>query len=293
MKKYIIFFIGSLMFTACINEPDGNEITIKTGTSFGECKGYCILEATITSTQVIYVSSSWDKENNPDKTENIPLSYKEWEAITETIDMDEFEELDETIGCPDCADGGSEWIEIILKDRRKKVTFEYEQPLEGTNELLKILRIIRNRYNTVLSDHSNINYSNSFETLNDTIDWTGITRHNFVRNPAPNGGEYSLKIGGGCMRPAATIIIKGLNAGFYKVSFWAKVLEHDKLGSITILTNSNDELSSTIINSNVWTKYESDQLYIHSSSELFVNINIGGIIPEHLYLDNLKMFKYE
>ena len=34
--------------------------------------------------------------------------------------------MPETIGCPDCADGGAEWIEIKLANGEKhKVTFEY------------------------------------------------------------------------------------------------------------------------------------------------------------------------
>ena len=54
--------------------------------------------------------------------------------------MDSFFILDERIGCPDCADGGSEWIEIGTKNKIYKVTFEYGDSLKGLDELLKLVR---------------------------------------------------------------------------------------------------------------------------------------------------------
>ena len=141
------FAILIITFSACINEPTENSMVIKTGTSFGFCVGYCSLEATIKNGDVEYVSSSWDKTKYPTKVINLGLSNFEWAEIVANIDMDKFEELDEVIGCPDCADGGSEWIEIIFPGRRKKVTFEYGDSLKGINDLLEQLRLIRNSYN--------------------------------------------------------------------------------------------------------------------------------------------------
>lgn len=139
----VIILIG---LSACVNEPREKSLIIKTGTSFGFCIGYCSLEVMITENNVEYIKRSRDKDNYPPKVLNLLLSNSEWEDLIEIINMDEFEKLDDVIGCPDCTDGGSEWIEIILKQKRKKVTFEYGDSLKETNKLLEKLRGIRNRY---------------------------------------------------------------------------------------------------------------------------------------------------
>jgi hypothetical protein len=33
--------------------------------------------------------------------------------------------MDTVIGCPDCADGGAEWLELGFEKEVKRVTFEY------------------------------------------------------------------------------------------------------------------------------------------------------------------------
>ena len=54
--------------------------------------------------------------------------------------MDSFFILEERIGCPDCADGGSEWIEILANNKTYKVTFENGETLKGMDKLLKLVR---------------------------------------------------------------------------------------------------------------------------------------------------------
>ncbi|CAF4279798.1 unnamed protein product, partial [Rotaria sordida] len=48
--------------------------------------------------------------------------------------------LDDRIGCPGCADGGIEWIEVNWSKESKRVTFEYEALINGIEELIKYLR---------------------------------------------------------------------------------------------------------------------------------------------------------
>ena len=54
--------------------------------------------------------------------------------------------LDDRIGCPDCADGGAEWIEIDSMDGVKRVTFENGQTVNGIEPLVEKLRQLRNQY---------------------------------------------------------------------------------------------------------------------------------------------------
>jgi hypothetical protein len=49
------------------------------------------------------------------------------------------------IGCPDCADGGGEWIEISNRHTSKKIVFEYNQSVPEINSLVTKLRRLRNK----------------------------------------------------------------------------------------------------------------------------------------------------
>jgi hypothetical protein len=55
---------------------------------------------------------------------------EKWADLVSAIDLEAFENLDEVIGCPDCTDGGAEWLEIVTLKGRHKVTYEYTAPPE-------------------------------------------------------------------------------------------------------------------------------------------------------------------
>jgi hypothetical protein len=50
------------------------------------------------------------------------------------------------IGCPDCADGGAEWIQVDWIDESKRVTFENGRMVEGIEKLIEKLRQMREEY---------------------------------------------------------------------------------------------------------------------------------------------------
>lgn len=108
------------------HENISNNQEIKYGTSFGECLGYCRKSITITPSEIEFTKQGWDIDGQlPDSTFREPLTTAEWNTLLEHIDMDDFLALDPVIGCPDCADGGAEWIEIVAEEQTYKVTFEY------------------------------------------------------------------------------------------------------------------------------------------------------------------------
>ena len=295
INVFSLLFI--LVLVSCVNEPNDNDnnnnITIKTGTSFGFCGGYCSLEATITESKIEFISSSWDTIKYPTRTENILTGKDKWEVIENNLNIDQFEKLDEVIGCPDCADGGSEWIEITTDEINKKVTFEYGDSLDGMNELLKILREIRNKY-TEEQSSDNINYgvyySNSFESINDTAGWENISEEMLKYDPAPNFGLKSLYVGGGCVQPAASIILKTLPDGPYYISFWAKIEIENLSGSITLSNGSNEEPLPININNKYWKYFEAGPVIVKPNFPLKIDIIIGGIIPAYMFIDNLKVY---
>ncbi len=140
----VIFIVFIAIATSCSTSKGSNSIAyIKHGSSFGMCRGYCYNEITFTKNEKIAYNKAYGRTNPeefPDKMDTTSLDVKIWDELVNSFVVDSFFILDERIGCPDCADGGSEWIEIGTKNKIYKVTFEYGDSLKGLDELLKLVR---------------------------------------------------------------------------------------------------------------------------------------------------------
>lgn len=125
MKLILISMVfAATILSNCQSEVQSSDITkIEFGTSFGMCAGNC--------TQILTVTpGSIEKEIIPRNTEGVDLEsicseFGDFTNLFQKVDLDRFMELSEVIGCPDCADGGSEWVEITTEKGAKKVTYEY------------------------------------------------------------------------------------------------------------------------------------------------------------------------
>lgn len=139
MKSLILLLVCSSIFMACDDEEVLLNAEISYGTSFGECVGYCIRETLVVDDEVQVTAKQWG-DGAADKIATGKLSAAQQTAIHSGIDRSKFKNLPSTIGCPDCADGGAEWLELTVDGERKKVTFEYMQDIDGIAEAVKVLR---------------------------------------------------------------------------------------------------------------------------------------------------------
>ena len=130
-------------------------VEFKTGTSFGECGGYCLSELTISANDADYVLYGWD-ENDPvylPVAINDTVDFTVWEDLNTQFNFELFMNLDSIIGCPDCADGGAEWFEIVTNDTVERVTIEYGDSLEGLNNYIDLLRSVRHSFQEIQACH--------------------------------------------------------------------------------------------------------------------------------------------
>ncbi len=152
MKKLIFLYFFTLLSAFSCEKSNSeylatqSNMIIKTGTSFGKCIGHCITEVTINPNQIIMERKAW-RANIANKTCQRAISTQEWQALTKTVDFNTFKALPETIGCPDCADGGAEWIEIVYQAQVKKVTFEFGKDIPQITSLLTEVRKLRESLN--------------------------------------------------------------------------------------------------------------------------------------------------
>ena len=123
-------------------------IQINSGTSYGLCWGYCIFELELDNSNALFTSSSWGNwyDEFLDLLLEDNLSQEEWQQLVDRIDFEYFQSLDDVYGCPDCADGGAEFIEIIYEGVTKQVTFEAYTEIDGIQELTILLRDLRAEY---------------------------------------------------------------------------------------------------------------------------------------------------
>ena len=158
MKKFLsritfLMLFVSAMFTGCEEDRTNDNINpdnalagtgfdyIRYGTSFNMCLGYCISQVEITESGVIFVAKGWNfSDTIPDISGSQDISSGEWNTLNSKIDIDSFNALPEFIGCPDCADGGAEWIEISKEGSTHKVTFEYGTPPTEVASYINLLR---------------------------------------------------------------------------------------------------------------------------------------------------------
>jgi len=145
--KYIKIIIGIVLFFSLISCDEElctcNQQAdyIAYGTSFGECLGYCKRSINISSNLIKFEKSGWEIDGSlPVVKESVPLDTASWNDLVSGIDFNAFFQLDSIIGCPDCADGGAEWIEIRKDGDVHRSTFEYMNEPEVVSSYIDVLR---------------------------------------------------------------------------------------------------------------------------------------------------------
>lgn len=144
MKTYKIYLFLIFFLKVIQTQAQKEEITqVNYGTSFGMCEGYCFNETKYTQKYVITCSKAWKKGNATEQKDKLDtLKNENWAKILAAINLKRFKKLQNVIGCPDCNDGGQEWIEITTKRKAYKVTIEYnaDTDFECLKNILIILR---------------------------------------------------------------------------------------------------------------------------------------------------------
>lgn len=144
MKRTLLFitFSAILSFSGCKKDRINNLNSISYGTSFGMCVGYCSNNLLISDLKLTF-SKSKNGQASDTKTCSKTISEADVNAIKNDLNIEKIAALPETIGCPDCADGGAEWIAINADGKQYKITYEYgkaPKELEAAVARLKLLK---------------------------------------------------------------------------------------------------------------------------------------------------------
>ena len=149
----VLLVLMVIVVSGCATQETSNKsgetLAIKTGSSFGMCTGYCFTELSIDSENTVFYAtgrSSEDRQNYPNITKETKTDNKLWLELKVLVDSSrsKFNSLSDTIGCPDCTDGGAHWIEISEGDKIKRVTYDAGESLSGVEDIvIKIRELLR------------------------------------------------------------------------------------------------------------------------------------------------------
>ena len=137
----LILFLATMAFASCKNQDLPTNATVKYGTSFGMCVGYCQRELSINGTQAT-LSLRKNGTNAEQKSCKKQIDEATLTALKSKIDIASLNKLPDVIGCPDCADGGAEFVEVTSNGKTKRITFEYGRAPAELKELVDQLKPI-------------------------------------------------------------------------------------------------------------------------------------------------------
>ncbi|MFB6317514.1 hypothetical protein [Saccharicrinis sp. FJH54] len=121
-------------------ERSQQNMKVKYGTSFGECLGYCSSTMTLTRGQLDFLYESLNTDTLPDIDCSMRIPADSTNKVLDYVSKPLFYYMESVYGCPDCADGGTEWISIEDNYFYKKIKFEYMNEPEQLTGLVNILR---------------------------------------------------------------------------------------------------------------------------------------------------------
>ncbi|WAC42607.1 DUF6438 domain-containing protein [Pedobacter sp. SL55] len=142
----ICLIIIALIFNSCRKDKNRNIEEIGYGTSFGMCVGYCLNQVAIINNGSIDFTKRANGINPSVKTCTKAIAENEINALKALVNVAEFNKLPEIIGCPDCADGGAEWISMKVDGKVKKVTYEYGKAPDALKNLALKLKEIKDGF---------------------------------------------------------------------------------------------------------------------------------------------------
>lgn len=139
--KNILYILGFFLLISQSCEKKLEITEIRSGLQFGMCRGYCFTEEVASPTQFTYIKKAFvDEKNYPYSEKKASLSNEKWQNLLNSIDWKEVKKLDETIGCPDCADGGIRWVKISTKDKSFQIKYEDGKTPEALKELTRLMK---------------------------------------------------------------------------------------------------------------------------------------------------------
>lgn len=142
------FLIPVALLGAACGSPTGpsEPIAFVHTTSFGFChpRAYCSSRLELFPRQAVM---TFDSRALGTVVQRRAVDAALWTRALKALDADALRALPDVVGCPDCADGGAESVQVGFGDGGSaKVTFEYGDDVRGIEEVVSVLREVRQSF---------------------------------------------------------------------------------------------------------------------------------------------------
>lgn len=108
--------------------PKADAFHMRFGSSHGMCVGYCDVEYRIHANGVAAIrrgGGRGDPATHPaDQEQFVAVDKATIDAAMAQFDAAVFDAAPDVIGCPDCADGGRCWVEVVRDGKSRMVTYD-------------------------------------------------------------------------------------------------------------------------------------------------------------------------
>ncbi|PJA54897.1 MAG: hypothetical protein CO167_01260 [Candidatus Marinimicrobia bacterium CG_4_9_14_3_um_filter_48_9] len=143
-QRFLVISLMMVLVTCSMweDEPD-TPLTFESGQQFGLCVSRCKFVATITQTNSSLNGYESVSSSEPYFTDTSPTEQSAWDTLVDRLDWSVLDTMQAVYGCPDCADGGAEWIKVTQNGVIKRITFEYGDTLDAIAPLQLALRNLR------------------------------------------------------------------------------------------------------------------------------------------------------
>lgn len=157
MRFTVLLPIAALALASCASPaaaPSANVTRVVSTTSFGMCVGYCTTRLEISEGRAVLVREARGGRGAPDPAARPQrftktLSVAEWQEIQRLAAATNLTAVPDTVGCPDCADGGAEGLTIESSGGAESVSLEYRAALPQAQGLLQRVRALRDELTPV------------------------------------------------------------------------------------------------------------------------------------------------
>jgi len=139
-QRYLLGLCAILTFTfsACKKSFDKKTTSITYGYSFGMANSVQSIQLSANLFTFEHKSSA----SRLDKRCSQTADEATFTDVLNALEAAGFKKLPETYGCPDCADGGAEFIEIENDGKVQRVTYDYNKAPKELTEAAAKLKLV-------------------------------------------------------------------------------------------------------------------------------------------------------
>jgi len=127
-NRYVVLVLTLAALGCTVSSTSGPSSSALTqaGWSFGFCQGPCRGRLDLAGNQLAYEVSSrtGDEVYASNRGQLTPQGATRLESLASSLP----EELQETYGCPDCADGGASFLAVVRDSESLRTEYEYGNP---------------------------------------------------------------------------------------------------------------------------------------------------------------------